>query len=220
MKILLIEDEKRMSQVLYQLLDLARLENTKPQFEEIDFSTLCLSSILPFEAQAFEKNINLSYDIPDYIKCIGEKQSLEKLVCILVDNALSNTEEGGYVTINLSNKKDKLLLTVSNTSKPISEDLSDKIFERFYRADASHAESDGHYGLGLSIAKSIVTMHNGLINFNSVGAGAPTELNAPLLMRTDSDRNLSAEADPNPARKTRERVLTYKDGMVIFNVKL
>ena len=36
----------------------------------------------------------------------------------------------------------------------------------------------------------------------------PTELNAPLLMRTDSDRNLSAEADPNPARKTRERILT------------
>ena len=43
----------------------------------------------------------------------------------------------------------------------------------------------------------------------SIPSQAPTEINAPLLMRTDSDRNLSAEADPNPARKTRERVLTY-----------
>ena len=42
----------------------------------------------------------------------------------------------------------------------------------------------------------------------SIPSQAPTELNAPLLMRADSDRNLSAEADPNPARKTRERVLT------------
>ncbi len=41
----------------------------------------------------------------------------------------------------------------------------------------------------------------------SIPSQAPNELNAPLLMRTDSDRNLSAEADPNPARKTRERVL-------------
>ena len=51
----------------------------------------------------------------------------------------------------------------------------------------------------------------------SIPSQAPTELNAPLLMRTDSDRNLSAKADPNPARKTRERVLTYFSGVNLKN---
>ena len=157
-------ENKRMEQLVLELLELANNENTKMQMEQLDFSKMVTGAILPLEAAAYEKNIVFKTDIDEQIIIQGNKAKLEQLVTILVDNAVSHTEKG-EVQIHLNRQKDKTVLSITNPGAEIPVLEREKIFERFYRIDDAHA-SDGHFGLGLAIAKSIVQAHNGIINVN------------------------------------------------------
>ena len=155
-------ENKRMEQLVLELLELANNENTKMQMEQLDFSKMVTGAILPLEAAAYEKNIVFKTDIDEQIIIQGNKAKLEQLVTILVDNAVSHTEKG-EVQIHLNRQKNKTVLSITNPGAEIPVLEREKIFERFYRIDDAHA-SDGHFGLGLAIAKSIVQAHNGIIN--------------------------------------------------------
>ena len=74
------------------------------------------------------------------------------------------TPEGGEITVSLSKEGRTLRLSVSNTiPQPMERETLDRLFDRFYRADQSRSSQTGGYGLGLSIAKSIVAAHRGKI---------------------------------------------------------
>ncbi len=81
---------------------------------------------------------------------------------ILLENAIKHSSEKGKVEVNLRDGKE-ILLTVTNTGDPIPKGEEEKIFERFYRVDKSRNRNENRYGLGLAIAKNIVTSHNGII---------------------------------------------------------
>ena len=157
-------ENNRMSQIVHQLLDLARLESIPMTFEEVDFSNLAVAAVLPFEATAYEKGIDLEYKIDDNIKIMADSASLEKLVSILIDNALSHCTTSGRILVELQQTKNNIRFAVSNSGNQIPDEELNKIFERFYRSDKSRAESSGHYGLGLAIAKSIVEQLGGTIS--------------------------------------------------------
>lgn len=76
---------------------------------------------------------------------------------------IKNTPKKGIITVELSSNNNQVLITFKNTGNGISLENIDKIFERFYRVDSSRNSSIGGYGLGLSIAKSIVETHKGKI---------------------------------------------------------
>ncbi|SDB07125.1 sensor histidine kinase [Eubacterium oxidoreducens] len=154
-------ENKRMSMLVHQMLDLARLEQVRVQMEEVDFSKLSLAAILPFEAIAFEKNVRLTYDIPEGIKLKGERQMLEQLVSILTDNAINHCFCHGCVEIKLWESKGRTSLKVTNDGKAIESKEQEHIFERFYRGDEARVDFSGHYGLGLAIAKAVVMQHHG-----------------------------------------------------------
>ena len=80
-----------------------------------------------------------------------------------MDNAIKYTNKNGKIDVELNHDKNKIKLKVRNTGEGIKKEDLDKIFERFYRVDTSRARETGGYGLGLSIAKSIVESHNGKI---------------------------------------------------------
>ncbi len=156
-------ENERMSTIVHQLLDLARLENIKPVMHEINLSELALANIMPFEATAFERGLELDYSIEENIIKTCDSQNIEKLVSILTDNAISHCSAGGNILISLSEDNGKVLLSASNTGEKIPDNEREMIFERFYKSDQSRTENNGHYGLGLSIAKAIVTEHGGKI---------------------------------------------------------
>nr|MCR5785410.1 HAMP domain-containing histidine kinase [Eubacterium sp.] len=147
----------------HQLLDLAKLEQTRPIMTEVDLSRLCMACTLPFEAAAFESEILFSYDIKDGIVVKGEASSLEKLISILIDNAISHSEKGTEVILKLEEHLGKAQFTISNSSDEISDEDLSNMFERFYKSDKSRSFTS-HYGLGLSIAKSITNLHGGEIS--------------------------------------------------------
>ena len=78
---------------------------------------------------------------------------------IFIDNALKYSKDGGTVRVSLTKEDNKAVLAVYNTGSGVPEEDVDKLFERFYRSDESRARSTGGYGLGLSIAKSIIDKH-------------------------------------------------------------
>lgn len=161
------EECDRMQHLVTSLLTLTRLEQTPcKDIEKHNFSIsdALLERILPLESIAFEKGIIMEYDITPDISFFGCKEQIQQVAAILIDNALNHTDEHGTITISMKKTTHHIILTVSNTGGEIPESEREKVFERFYRIDKARNRSTGHFGLGLSIAKNIVTNHKGKIH--------------------------------------------------------
>ncbi|MCD8142337.1 MAG: HAMP domain-containing histidine kinase [Clostridiales bacterium] len=151
----------RMAGLVSELLTLVRAEREAPQMEPLDFSRLVLGGVLPFEGVAFEQGRTLEEHIDGQITIPGNPSQLSQLVSILMDNALSHSEGAGGIAIVLRQERGEAVLTVSNPGFIPEEDRSE-IFVRFFRSDADRGGA-GHYGLGLTIAQTIVEAHQGEI---------------------------------------------------------
>lgn len=155
----------RMAKLIDDMLSLTKIDSNKVMEKKssFDFSKVLDSILLGFEAVVFENNIILETEIQDNINLKANKEEIKKLCSILLDNALKYTYSGGRIDVILYEDKNKVYLKVKNTGDGIKKEDLEKIFERFYRIDTSRARETGGYGLGLSIAKSIVESHNGRI---------------------------------------------------------
>lgn len=156
-------ENERMSLLVTQLLELARTENTAPKKEPLDFSRLTWGETLPFESVAFEKGIALHSDILPNIMVEGNSSQLKQLVSIFLDNAIGHSSGGEEITLTLQRESGRAVLSVTNPGKEIPQNQREQLFERFYRTDDVRNGEDGHYGLGLAIAKAIVLSHRGQI---------------------------------------------------------
>ncbi len=157
-------ENERMGKLVEQLLELARTENVTVQTEHLDFSRLVGGETLPFESVAFEKGLLLNCDIENGLFVDGNGAQLKQLVSILLDNAICHGSCGKYVTLQLKKEHSMARLSVVNDGEPIPPERQEHLFDRFYRADPARNSDDKHYGLGLAIAKSIVTAHKGKIS--------------------------------------------------------
>lgn len=147
--------------------------------------TLCLSEVcegcvLSFEPVAFEAGLTLESEIAPGVSVTGNGEQLRRLCAILLDNACKYCGAGGAVTLTLA-AGNRAELTVHNTGEPIPPEAQAHLFERFYRADAARSREAGGYGLGLSIAASIVEGHRGKISVHSApGEGTAFTATLPL----------------------------------------
>lgn len=157
----------RMADMVRQLLELAKAESTEPQMTRTNFSRIVTGGVLPFECIAFEKERELQTEIQDNIYVMGSPEQLGNLVCILMDNALNYAPKQSVIEVALKSERNLALFTVSNEGPEISEEQQKRLFDRFYRADPSRTGETPHYGLGLAIAKAIVTTHRGKIDVTS-----------------------------------------------------
>ncbi len=156
----------QMHHLVTSLLTLTRLEQTPYEtMEKANFSLsdALLERILPLESMAYEKGITLNEQITPNISFYGVKEQLQQVAGILIDNALNHTFDKGNVNITLQKTAHHIVFTVSNTGEAIPEKDREQIFERFYRVDKARNRASGHYGLGLSIANTIITNHKGKI---------------------------------------------------------
>lgn len=153
-------ENERMGLLVRQLLELARTENVAPQMQQVELSRLVAGETLPFESVAFEKGLNLRVQIAPALMILGDGAQLKQLVAILVDNAIDHSVPGGEVLVRLCAEHNHAKLSVINDGPQIPKEQQERIFERFYRADEARSD-DGHFGLGLAIARSITQAHKG-----------------------------------------------------------
>lgn len=163
----IIEDETlRLSSLTDDLLLLNRSDSGRLSLSlhlrELD--TLLLNTFESFEPLAKEREIKLKIQLPDEAlapcRCDGER--IRQVLGILISNALSYGAPNGYVKLSLSYNRSFFQIGVEDNGPGIANEDKARIFDRFYRADASRSEKD-HFGLGLSIAKEIIDAHGGKI---------------------------------------------------------
>lgn len=154
----------QMRTLVENLLEIARVDNgtLEMQFAALDFSELVRDAVLSFQLLYEEKGQTLQNAIPDGITLQGSERHLYQVLDVLLDNALKYSAAEGHTNVELKHIVHSCLLTVSNTGEPISKEDLKNIFKRFYRADKARS-LNGSYGLGLSIAESIVEAHKGKI---------------------------------------------------------
>lgn len=158
----------QMKNLIQNMLDNISFETmtstqTWPMEAVVPFSYLLEKSVFSFEALFYERNRTLRYDLEQDLYTRGNAHVLERLIGILLENALKYSNEHSEVYVCLKSLSNGAFqMDVHSISEPISKEELTKIFQPFYRVDKSRSDH-GSYGLGLSIASNIVTAHKGMI---------------------------------------------------------
>lgn len=156
---------RQMKCLVEKMLELAKSDSreTKRQMKPVDLSKLILDTAISFEGIFVEKGLTVENEVEPGIVTLGNRDALQQLADILLDNAQKYSSPGGETKVCLrSSGQGKCRLLVSNPGKEIPVEDLKKIFQRFYRMDEARSR-DGSFGLGLAIAESIVTRHKGRI---------------------------------------------------------
>lgn len=163
------QETEKLNHLVNEMLTLTRIDNTisKENFKSFNFGDSLFDVVLPFESIAYEKGIRFNINIDEVTDYFGDENNIQKLAEILIDNAMSYTAKGGIVDVDAYENSKAVTLSVTNTGEPISDEKKVEIFDRFYRESKTRERTGNHYGLGLSIANTIVKKHNGKITVES-----------------------------------------------------
>ncbi len=158
----------RINTLISDLLDLTTSEKKDIyNFKKENLSKVVELAVLTFEGKAFENNIKLEENIKENIIIKFDENSIKQLIEILLDNAIKHAKKGSVIKVFLTTSFNQIILTIENEGDEIPKGEEKKIFERFYRVNKSRNRKENRYGLGLAIAKNIVTNHNGIIKAKS-----------------------------------------------------
>ena len=160
------QQTKRLSSLTNDLVYLSRMEEANRPLPKIEFpvSEVVTDTALAFRAPLAACGKELSCEVEPLLSMLGNSNAMEQLVSLLLDNALKYAKENSEIRLRLYRHGKTLHLVVSNlTEQPIQKEQLSQIFDRFYRTDPSRNSATGGHGIGLSVAKAIVTAHGGRI---------------------------------------------------------
>jgi signal transduction histidine kinase len=166
---------QRLSRLVDQLLDLSKLESGAIPLRVSRFELRPLleqtvkEAEIGTEARARELRFDLKVEPVDLVAS-GDPERIEQLVSNLVENAVAHSPDGGKVAISAESRGADLALEIADEGHGIPPAERTKVFERFYRADASRSNDGGGSGLGLAICRWIVDLHQGDI---AIGDNSP-----------------------------------------------
>lgn len=170
----ILDTATRMRTLIEGLLDLSRADRgiLHSDVTDLNFSELVEQQLCIYEPIYFEHGLTLQQELADDIHVSGSPTQLTQVLDILLDNADKYALPASQIRVKLNVAHHSCLLSVTTAGDPLSAKDQVAIFKRFYRVDQSHSDSSS-YGLGLSIADTIVRAHHGEIYARS-GAGKNT----------------------------------------------
>ncbi len=171
----------RLTKVVDQLQELNVLENNPSlSMNRFDFSNLCKSLLSDFEVAAKTKGVRIVTKLPAKAPLYGDTYRIKQCMMNLIFNALNYTPEGGTITVEYEVEEDRTLLRVRDNGIGISPEDLPHVFERFYRSDRSRSQRNGGVGIGLSITRAIVEVHEGTVSVDSkIGSGTVFTISLP-----------------------------------------
>jgi signal transduction histidine kinase len=142
-------------------------QNIQDTFEECYLDTIFMNVYDRYEKKLLNKNITLHIDKLESIKIKANQILINLIFTNIIDNAIKYTPKNKNIYISLYKQKDKIYFIAKDEGIGISQDKLTKITNRFYRVDESRNKSIKGFGLGLSIVKNSICLHNGTLNINS-----------------------------------------------------
>ena len=158
----IVQEVKSMNKLVNDLLVLSKMEDVNPNIQTQNLSQLVELYSSVFEPLAYESHLSFDTKIEKDIQYNCASEDIERIVGVLVDNAIKHSDD--MVLVTLSKQKHDITLIVSNTGEEIPKEDQSKIFDRFYRVDKSRNREEKRYGLGLSIANSAASRNNASIS--------------------------------------------------------
>jgi signal transduction histidine kinase len=194
---IIYEEAQRMRRMVDDLLILARFDAGQVEIgqEPLDLGLLLRGCVEKLAPQAEEAGVVLEVDVPETLWTTGDADQLAQVFANLVDNGIAHTGPGGRVTVaarlvrgrtSMPRREDGRVdqaaeVTVTDSGEGIPPETLPRIFERFYRVDKARRRRGGA-GLGLAIAKEIVSAHGGTITAESVvGLGSRFMVRLPIV---------------------------------------
>ena len=167
--------------IVHNLLTLARLDDREIvlQQQKIDLAALACGVLEDMQVLADQKAIRLACTAAGGLTVVADEQFMRQVLINIISNAVKYTPEGGSVSVDVRPGRKSASVIVRDTGIGIKAEDIPFIFDRFYRVEASR--SSAGFGLGLSIAKSIVEAHGGSISIQSTpGEGSTFIITLPI----------------------------------------
>lgn len=185
----IVEEARRLHRLVLDLLDLARMDSGRLQFERSPIKpVILLQNILEkFRVQALEKGVTLESDLEPLPVIVGDGDRLAQVFTNLVDNAIKHTPEGRSIRVTAITDRGRIKVHVHDQGEGIPVEDLPRIFDRFYQVDKSRRRQKGKgSGLGLAISREIVEAHNGSISVeSSPGEGSRFTVDLPVIQPWD-----------------------------------
>ena len=159
---IVLDESKRLSRIVNDLLDISKLEQGSFNLDMNDFelNELVRLNVIKFEKNITDKNIQLSVEFEkENLSVNADKDAISRVLTNLLDNAIKFTNEKGFIDIKVGEKNKKAYVSVQNSGLGIAEEERIHIFDRFYKTDKSRSLDKNGAGLGLYIVKNIVHAH-------------------------------------------------------------
>lgn len=162
----LVAASTRLADLITNILKLNKLENQeiKSESEEIRLDEMLAEAVIGYEELIENKNITLRCDIEE-LTVSAPSGYLDMVWNNLLSNAVKFTPNGGKITVSLARDKDKAVVKVKDSGIGISKETGERIFDKFYQGDTSHAKEGN--GLGLALVKKVIDIIGGQIEVES-----------------------------------------------------
>jgi two-component system, OmpR family, sensor histidine kinase CiaH len=178
----IVSETDRLSSLVDALLAVARDDDrgAKALHTQVDLTEVVEATVASFQTVTADHELELTHATPENLMVMGDRDQVRQVLVILLDNAVRYTPAGGRIHVQAREDGKEAVLTVHDTGIGIPEEALPRVFERFYRADDARNRQSGGVGLGLAIARELVTRHSGRISVTSTeGAGSTFTVRLP-----------------------------------------
>ena len=160
-----LEKAERLEDLINEFFEIAKfnLSNITLQYSRISLVRLLEMLLYEFQPMLHEKNLECNLMVPEDIMIRCDEDKIQRVFDNLLKNAVIYSFEGTDIDIAVVRQGEDVEITVTNHGDTIPEEKLERVFEQFYRLDASRSTSSGGAGLGLAIAKQIIELHHGAI---------------------------------------------------------
>ena len=156
---------ERMTRLVSELVTLSRLDEelTNPVREHFSVSNAAWEIVEIYRPQAKASQKQFDVDIQEEVTMHGNQDAVQRMLSVLLDNAIRYSDPEGNIRFSVSKKRGKTWIEVFNTCDLETPPDTERLFDRFYRPDESRSTETGGTGVGLAIGKAVAEAHGGTI---------------------------------------------------------
>lgn len=166
----IVSDEiKRLSRLVRTMLNISKFEAGEMtiNYKKLDIADLLIRTVFLFEKNIDAKHVEIEGLSNDPVIVYADEDLMQQVFFNLIENAIKFVPIWGTITFSIKHIEGKVSIAIKNTGEGLSDDEIPKIFDRFYKTDESRSRDKNGVGLGLSIVRSIIRLHDGRIIVNS-----------------------------------------------------
>lgn len=168
--VLVSNEIQRLRILITSMLNMSRFESgtMRPNFKEINLTDIVIRTVFMFEKKIEEKHLEVEELDSEKLVAVADGDLIQQVIYNLIENAVKFINEGGTLSFRFEKENGMCTVGIKNTGEGLKDSEIQQVFDRFYKTDSSRGKDTTGLGLGLSISRKIIHLHNGHIVVKSV----------------------------------------------------